>query len=379
MKKTLVALAVLAASGASMAQSTVTLYGIADVWFGSELTETATATAVTGLTKTQLNSGGVNTSRFGLMGSEDLGGGLKANFRYEQGFAMDTGAASDGSVNGIAPNATAFARQTWVGLSGGFGAVKLGRTTTPYDDVSGATNGNMDSNLAPLNRVSRTASLNGSSQYLARPNNTMMYSTPAFSGVTASASYSLGEDNNTTTNTEAGAVTSFMVQYAGGPLVAHLAYQTEKLAANTQTIAVTGATALLSTVTTVQGVTPTTAKDFTRLGVTYDFGAALVRGTYGKAAGISNVSGREATDYQIGVDVPFGAATIMASYATSEDSGFTAALGNAKRTGYGLAAKYALSKRTFAYGGYETDTTTNAPVALDAKHSLFSVGIQHRF
>ena len=73
MKKSLIALAVLAASGASFAQSTATVYGIADLWIGSNDTG-ATST-------TTIGSGGVNGSRWGLKGSEDLGGGLKANFK----------------------------------------------------------------------------------------------------------------------------------------------------------------------------------------------------------------------------------------------------------------------------------------------------------
>ena len=69
MKKNLIAVAVLAASGAASAQSSVTLYGIADVWFGS---------AKSGdLRQTRIDSGGVDESRFGLKGSEDLGAGLK--------------------------------------------------------------------------------------------------------------------------------------------------------------------------------------------------------------------------------------------------------------------------------------------------------------
>ena len=76
MKKTLIALAVLAASGAAMAQSSVTLYGVADVWFGSTK---ATVDGV-GQRQTVINTSGVNGSRFGLKGTEDLGNGLKAIF-----------------------------------------------------------------------------------------------------------------------------------------------------------------------------------------------------------------------------------------------------------------------------------------------------------
>ncbi|MGH8437257.1 MAG: porin, partial [Pseudomonas sp.] len=73
MKKTLIALAVLAASGAAMAQSSVTLYGVADVWLGSSKVEVAGV----GQRQTVVDTSGVNGSRWGLKGAEDLGGGLK--------------------------------------------------------------------------------------------------------------------------------------------------------------------------------------------------------------------------------------------------------------------------------------------------------------
>ncbi|MES2890309.1 MAG: porin, partial [Pseudomonadota bacterium] len=82
MKKTLIALAVLASSGAAMAQSTFTLYGIADV--NVERLDGASSV-------NRISSGGLNGSRWGLRGSEDLGGGLKAVFTLESGFGIDEG------------------------------------------------------------------------------------------------------------------------------------------------------------------------------------------------------------------------------------------------------------------------------------------------
>ena len=72
MKKSLIALAVMAVSGAAMAQSTVTLYGILDASIGRVNNGT--------VTQTKIDSGNLNTTRFGIKGTEDLGGGLKANF-----------------------------------------------------------------------------------------------------------------------------------------------------------------------------------------------------------------------------------------------------------------------------------------------------------
>lgn len=344
MKKSLIALAVLAASGAAMAQSSVTLYGILDVYMGSVSNENNAASVAAGagagsITQTVLNSGAVNGSRWGLKGSEDLGGGLKANFDLQQGISMDSGA-------GTSATATAFARQSWVGLSGGFGALRFGRTTTPYDDVSGASDAVFDSALAPMNSVFK------STGYTSRPDNTIYYQAPNMGGFSGALSYSLGEDKTATT--DATSTTSLNLTYGAGPVAVQLAYQLQDI---------------------VTGVGQAD-KSFTRLGGSYDFGVAVAKLTYGKASNIGNVDGADASDYQLGVDYKASSAlTLSASYAQSNDN---ATAGDFSRKGYGLGAAYTLSKRTFLYGGYESDTTTKTGVA-DAKHSVLALGLQHRF
>jgi len=217
-----------------------------------------------------------------------------------------------------------------------------------------------DSNIAPMNNVFV------STGYNIRPANTIAYYTPDFSGFNASVSYSLGEDKTATE--DAGSITSAQATYAKGPLLAYAAFQTQKL--STATVVLNPSTGLL---TSTKGALAKDSTDFTRVGVAYDFGMAKPMATYGKVS----IGSAKADEYQIGVDVPFGATTLSASWATSQDDSGTAA-NDSKRTGYGLGAKYALSKRTFFYGGYESDTSTKANVA-DIKHSIFAVGMQHRF
>lgn len=327
MKKSLIALAVLAASGASFAQSSVTVYGIADIWFGS-----VKATGVP--TQTKLDSGGVSGSRFGFKGSEDLGGGLKANFLLEQGFALDTGATAAGQ---------AFARQSYVGFSGGFGEVKLGKVWTAYDDVSGAANAAFDSALSPQNGVWL------STGYQANPANSIYYASPSMSGFSAAISYALGE--NKTATVDAGSIAAFNVQYAGGPVTAALAYQTEKATA-----------AAAST-------------NFTRVNGSYDFGVAKLLAGYGRFVN-GAVAGSETTEWELGVDYPVSSAlTLSGGFARSSDN---AAAGDATRKGYGIAALYTLSKRTALYGGYQSATMT-PKVGAEADASLLAVGVKHTF
>ncbi|WP_338762718.1 porin [Massilia sp. METH4] len=113
------------ACGSAAAQSNVashlTMYGLVDMNVGA----TTNAGADRGTTW-RVNSGGMNTSRLGFLGSEDLGGGLKALFQLEMGIAADTGVA----------DTPLFKRQATVGLEGRYGTLLLGRAfTTVYDFV----------------------------------------------------------------------------------------------------------------------------------------------------------------------------------------------------------------------------------------------------
>jgi len=348
MKKSLIALAVLAASGAAMAQSSVTLYGIADVWVGNVSVDDGT----TDTSRTLMHSGGVSTSRWGMKGSEDLGGGLKANFQLESSINMDDGTTGSG-----------FNRQAWVGFSGNFGDVRFGRVSSPFDNVQAASTALWDSDLSPVNNpgggVFRTAS-----GFIAKPTNTIYYKTPSFSGFGGEVSYSLDEDNEDGVfqPTEI-AITSLSLTYAAGPFAAQFAYQEEERA------------------------DVPTDDDFTfmRLGASYNFGMATAKATYGRAenatgtvSGATHTADAQTDEWQIGVDVPMSSAlTLSAAYAESTDDAI-GAIPEVKRSGFGLAAAYSLSKRTTLYGGVKTATEEQTGVH-DIDTTVYAVGVKHTF
>ena len=330
MKKSLVALAVLAASGAAMAQSSVTMFGVLDIAY-AHVQKTGTPTL------NLLQNGAFQGSRWGMKGSEDLGGGLKANFKLVGGVAMDTGASSTGGV--------LFGREIGVGLSGGFGEVYLGRLETPFDNVTGEANALWDSSF-----FSPAELLFQSNKYTARPNNEIYYQSPTMLGFSAALSYALGE--NPTATVGAGSIVSGNIAYGNGPLKLSAAYQVEKP---------TGAS---------------TPAEYTRINAGYTIGDATLKIQYGKTDNIGNANGANADEWALGVDYKVsGALTLSASVATSSDN---ATAGNADRKGWGVGAKYALSKRTFFYGAYESDTTSK-PAAADVDGSKVVAGIQHRF
>jgi predicted porin len=169
----------------------VTLYGVADAYLsfakqGAGASNGATASL------TRIESGGIMGSRWGIRGSEQIGG-LNANFTLENGFNQDTGVMAGGLM---------FGRKAVVGLSGGFGAIDLGRNYSPafYNvmakDLLGLGNWSVVSNIA----------LGPFVNDLLRINNSITYTSPAFAGMTASAMYGLGEAATATSNANTGSL-----------------------------------------------------------------------------------------------------------------------------------------------------------------------------
>ena len=114
MKKSLLALAALTAfAGAASAQSSVTLFGIVDAGVAR--------LSGGGKTKIGMTNSGYNSSRFGVRGVEDMGGGMQAGFWLEGQLTND-----DGNAAGLN-----FQRRSTVSLMGGFGEIRMGRDYTP--------------------------------------------------------------------------------------------------------------------------------------------------------------------------------------------------------------------------------------------------------
>jgi predicted porin len=327
MKKSLIALAVLAASCAAMAQSNVTLYGRVDASVGSA--------KLNGTKTTQMSSGRLTTSRWGMRGSEDLGGGLKANFNLETAFKADDGTATAGS---------AFDRHAWVGLSGGFGALKLGKTDSSFKDIYDMGNAQnvFDSDFTPTTEAYRA----GLAGYTGRPANQIRYESPNLSGFTAGASYSMDEDVTGAPN-----ITSLNLRYRAGALDVGLGYQDEDK------------TVLADD------------RDFTVLAASYDFGVARVSGQFHKAKAGDN---RKDNEFALGVTVPVGAFEVSAGYARSKAK--NAAGGTAEKgSSFGLGATYALSKRTKIYGGFIDGEVENASGVTTRDSRIYAVGLRHDF
>ena len=335
MKKSLIAMAVLAASGAAMAQSSVTLYGIVDSYVGSVKTGVGAAR----VSQTVVNNGGIQGSRFGFKGSEDLGGGLKAIFQLEDRFSVDTGS--------IGTNALFHGRSA-VGLSGGFGEVKLGREYTIYDDIRGGFAGGVVFDASAFSPVGDVFGL-GSDDYAGRANNQIRYVTPNFSGFTAGVSYGLGEDK--AVGVKASHIAAVNVAYANGPLSVGYAYQEEK---------------------PVSTSTAGTDK-YNFLGASYNFGVVKLTGMYQNR----KLLAVKDNDFAFGVEVPLGAFTVNAGFASAKEKDGSGTL--FKSSGFGVAGSYALSKRTDVYAGLKTTQVKDGAGTKIRDNDTLGLGIRHKF
>lgn len=267
MKKTLIALAVLAASGASFAQVTIT----GGVAFGYRATNTASGF-------------GIDDSSVKFSASEDLGGGTKV--------ATSFGISN---TNRKEIKGGDFA----LGVSGGFGSVDFS-LAEGSDWLSGDFVGLDGKVFSALDPATDGAS----------------YSTPSFGGFKATLAHS--ENDNSYGTGAAGHAgqrhNTLSVSYSGGPLSASLGLRAYDN----------------------QGLSATASKNRVRAKASYDFGVAKL------GAGVITTDrvDQVLTDSNIGVTVPFGSLTFAADFGNRKLSN------DGTRSGYGLTAAYALSKRT---------------------------------
>lgn len=352
MKKSLVALAVLAASGAAMAQSSVTLFGIVDA--GVTYAKTSGGESNYGLT----NSGNA-TSRLGFRGVEDLGGGLKAGFWLEGAIQNDSGTASGG---GAAGPGFEFKRRSTVSLMGNFGEVRLGRElTAAYNTVSGY-------DVFGQVGIGQNFSF-GMLGDPVRVGNMVSYYTPNMSGFTAGVNYGFGE---TAGDSSSKRYIGASAGYNNGPLSVGIGYDQ----ANDTSFSY-ASTAFTAEKTKGLG-----------LGASYNFGAfklaGLIRQTQAENAGVKT----KVQSASLGATAAVGAAGEARLAYNYYD--YKEIEGKAHQLSLGYV--HNLSKRTALYGTYAfLKNQKNERVSLSANglaidpagagknQNALTVGVRHAF
>ena len=281
------------------AQSNVTIYGRIEV-SAIDLKFNATPTKPSSSLKT-LSS---DASLLGFRGTEDLGDGLRAFFKLETGYQLDTGSQS---------SPTQFwNRESYVGLgSTTWGSVQLGSQYAPAVFMSGRVD--------PFHRLGLGANPNlfqGPRGYTLTYNNAIQYLTPDFSGASGKLLVSAGEGAPT------GRSYSAQAQYAKGPIFVGATYDQLKVAA--PAVGLTGAPVWSRTAA---------------LTATYDFGVANVFSWY-QTNRIDNLPNNNG--FSVGATVPIGQGAIVGSYSRIKAGDQTATQG-------AIGYDYFLSKRTLLF------------------------------
>jgi predicted porin len=353
MKKTLIALAVLASAGVASAQSSVTLFGVVDATLAYGHGSVSN--------KTQLTNSGYNSSRLGFRGTEDLGGGMSASFWLEAGLVNDDGQGAATNSNNQASGAGAavagrqgltFNRRSTVSLAGGWGELRLGRDYSPqfwnltiFDPFG--TNG-----------VGTTQTLNSiiTGVTAVRASNSFGYFLPGnLGGFYGQAMYYLGENNSGTPTDKDGNGVGARFGYANGPFNVALALSRTKQAAGD-----------------IQQ---------NNIGGEWNFGMARLQAEYSWDKNDSLPA--KGKGYLIGGLVPVGAGEIRLAYSRYKVD----LAGDPTSKKLALGYVHNLSKRTALYvtvarltnTGGAAQALNGAVTAANANSTGYDFGIRHSF
>ena len=356
--------------GASLAQSSVTLFGVLDANVG-RFKGAPTGVGPSDAALWRQDSGGLTTSFFGLRGSEDLGDGLAASFELSSFMRNDSGAVGRSDAIGPPVNVAAdpfWARSSWVGLSSRTaGRLRLGNFGSPMWIGSLSSNAFGDSTtFSPLNLVTFIGGpLTGGTGWT----NQIAYDSPPFAGFTLAAAISASEG-------QGGRNSGLRLGYGNGPFAASLATQNVKK----------------NPLTFADGTSPNNTVAW-QLATSYDFGTIKLWAHVGR---IQN-HGTESAPLNIGyrvwdlsAAVPIGSGNLLAGYASRKTGDAvgpvpaTVAGGNVERQVFTVGYDYFVSKRTDVYVMVMNDRTlTNVlpvpPHLASAGATDFGVGLRLRF
>lgn len=364
MKMKLFAAAVAAlAAGGAYAQSSVTLYGVADA--GIEYNNRAGAA---GDNLYRLTSGNQSGSRWGLRGVEDLGGGLKGVFVLESGFDIDTG--KSGQSNRL------FSRNAYVGVQSQWGQLTLGRQQTVLYDFGLL--------FDPMAISSRYGVTSTAPEFASRADNAVKY-VGTFGGLTATALYSFQKNGNEVPGANVfGREYGIGLTYAAGPFSLGAAYDETRVgSATNQAPKIRRATAA----------------------GTYAFGPAKVFAGYrwakasdgaalpGASLNGSALANTASNLYWLGLGYQLTPALALSGAAYYQDFRQT----GADPWQFVVTADYSLSKRTDVYtslsyvknkagsslgvNGFNSEVTAGDPLNVKPGSNQFGavVGLRHKF
>jgi predicted porin len=371
MKKTLVALAALAAT-ASFAQSSVSIIGTLDLGFANVNTNGSTVT-------NNVSGNHTSTSAVKFIGTEDLGGGMKASFNLEINPSLASSSTLNTATGFQAYTGTPFNGEQWVALGGGFGEVKLGAANAGALLVNGmaqpfgtALGGGYSGSFG---RFGNTAGINqfyglvSNSGRIVRHEKVAQYTTPTMSGFKAMVEYAAGNGDSTTNSSNTNTFNGLMLSYANGPLNVGYSYTSIKAGSNPAA----GMPANIGAAA-ANGLAANTGLTYNFLAANYTFGATTVYAGYSTAKSDAATSIEDTNATNIAVKHALTPNVDLSVNVLNRTSNTAATAG--KVTGFG--ADYKLSKRTATYVRYENrDTDTGNGTAGEV--NTVAVGVRHTF
>jgi predicted porin len=343
-KKTLCAVALISSFPCiALAQSSVQIYGIADV--GLEYSRDLFAQG----SDWRLQSGQQSTSRLGITGSEDLGNGITASFTLEAGLNLD-----DGSSQG-----TLFGREAWAALgSNRFGTLRFGRQQMPLYDAQWAIDPFHVNSTGAMQRVFGSGLYGTDPIY--RADNTVQYFTPDIAGFVGQAAVSLGEQAEDS---------SIRRQASLG-----LSYTRDRL--NARFVYHDGNDVPLGPL----GAPPLVTGDFKTwfIGATYDFGVAKAHFAFADSE-VERLTTLDQRSWLIGATLPIGVGEVLASYVMND----VRDIDEGKTHQFAIGYTHPLSKRTNLYtaAAYtrNDDAVALRTFTVGENSAIFNFGVRHRF
>ncbi|TCK32894.1 putative porin [Paraburkholderia sp. BL8N3] len=369
------------------AQSSVTLYGLIDEGFEA-VSNTSAASGVGGRQFRLDSASGLNSSRWGLRGSEDLGGGLRVLFQLENGFELNNGRLSQGGAE--------FGRQAFVGLSSNrFGTVTLGRQ---YDSVVDFVGGYAfaDTNVGTAH-AAHPADLDNFNNSR-RTNNAVKFKSIDYAGLTFGGVYSFGGVPGAVGTNQ---IYSVGVGYKNGPLAVGAAYLNARNPATSLFGSNPSDTATSNGLTgspVFSGYASADSYHVAAVAATYEIGAAVfgVNWSNVRFAGIAALNNGTEVFNDVEASVQYHVTPRLlagVAYNYLHGSSITGSVGGANYNQVGAGVEYVLSVRTDVYAAVDYqvvnghDSTGRGAVANLAGLSPSSnryqtvgrVGIRHRF
>lgn len=349
-------------TAATWAQSSVTLYGVAD----ASIQNTGFSRPGAG-SLNMINSGHRFGTRWGLRGAEDLGGGLRAIFQLEQGVNLVSGTLGQGG--------RAFGRQSYLGIDGGFGTIAAGRMASFHGGAF-----DMFSPVDPFITGYGIASMASTFSEAGGPrvDSAILYRTPRLAGFQAGYVHSFKVNANGQEAASTSANTRFDevgLNYSSGPLYAGLTYSRAKFPAASN------------------------FKDqqMMHAGASYDFTVAKLHAAYGIEKGArsdfvsavgATADGADAKSWMVGASMPLGPLASKLFASVQKRDGKTQTIGattfDADRRVYAVGYDYSLSKRTTLYAsaakskGSGTLAPTRAATDFANKREI-TIGVTHTF